>query len=41
MDPVYSFAVTLLELASGEYGTGLSLPLGCGNEVVVRAIEAP
>jgi L-fuconate dehydratase len=40
VDPVYSFAVTLLELADREYGTGLSFTLGRGNEVVVRAIEA-
>lgn len=39
-DPVYSYAVTLLELADGEYGTGLSYSLGRGNEVVVKAIEA-
>lgn len=39
-DPLYSYAVTVLELASGEFGTGLSYSLGRGNEVVVKAIEA-
>lgn len=39
-DPVYSYAVTLLELGDTEYGTGLSYSLGRGNEVVVKAIEA-
>ena len=39
-DPVYSYAVTILELSDGEYGTGLSYSLGRGNEVVVKAIEA-
>jgi L-fuconate dehydratase len=39
-DPVYSFAVTLIELGDGEFGTGLAYTLGRGNEVVVRAIEA-
>ncbi|MEZ6044164.1 MAG: enolase C-terminal domain-like protein [Planctomycetaceae bacterium] len=39
-DPVYSYAVTLLELGDGEYGTGLSYSLGRGSEVVVKAIEA-
>ena len=40
VDPVYSYAVTLLELADGEYGTGLTFTIGRGNEVVVKAIEA-
>tara|TARA_R110002095_G_scaffold147856_4_gene127873 strand:+ start:1728 stop:2972 length:1245 start_codon:yes stop_codon:yes gene_type:complete len=39
-DPVYSYAVTLLELGDTEYGTGLSYSLGRGNEVVAKAIEA-
>ncbi len=39
-DPAYSHAVTLLELADGRRGTGLTFTLGRGNEVVVRAIEA-
>ena len=39
-DPVYSYAVTLLELADGQFGTGLSYSLGRGNEVVAKAIEA-
>jgi L-fuconate dehydratase len=40
VDPRYSYAVTLLELEDGEYGTGLAFTLGRGNEVVCRAIEA-
>jgi L-fuconate dehydratase len=40
VDPKYSYAVTLVRLADGEYGTGLGFTLGRGNEVVVRAIEA-
>lgn len=40
VDPMYSYAVTLLELADGEYGTGLAFTVGRGNEVVVKAIEA-
>jgi L-fuconate dehydratase len=40
VDPQYSYAVTLLQLADGEYGTGLAFTLGRGNEVVVKAIEA-
>lgn len=40
VDPQYSYAVTLLELENGQYGTGLAFTLGRGNEVVVRAIEA-
>ncbi|MDA0835587.1 MAG: mandelate racemase [Planctomycetota bacterium] len=39
-DPKYSYAVTLLELDDGEFGTGLAFTLGRGTEVVVRAIEA-
>ncbi|MEX0728413.1 MAG: enolase C-terminal domain-like protein [Planctomycetaceae bacterium] len=39
-DPLYSYAVTLLELDDGEFGTGLAFTLGRGNEVVLRAIEA-
>jgi L-fuconate dehydratase len=40
VDPRYSYAVTLIELEDGEYGTGLAFTLGRGNEVVTRAIEA-
>jgi L-fuconate dehydratase len=40
VDPVYSYAATLLQLADGEYGTGLAFTVGRGNEVVVKAIEA-
>lgn len=39
-DPQYSYAVTLLALDNGEFGTGLAFTLGRGNEVVVKAIEA-
>jgi len=40
VDPVYSYAVTLLTLEDGEYGTGLAFTIGRGNEVVCKAIEA-
>jgi L-fuconate dehydratase len=40
VDPRYSYAVTLLQLEDGEYGTGLAFTLGRGNEVVCRAIDA-
>lgn len=40
VDPRYSYAVTLLQLEDGTYGTGLGFTLGRGNEVVCRAIEA-
>jgi L-fuconate dehydratase len=40
VDPRYSYAVTLLQLEDGEYGTGLAFTLGRGTEIVVRAIEA-
>jgi L-fuconate dehydratase len=40
VDPRYSYAVTLVQLEDGEYGTGLAFTLGRGNEVVVQAIEA-
>jgi L-fuconate dehydratase len=40
VDPRYSYAVTLVRLGDGEFGTGLAFTIGRGNEVVVRAIEA-
>jgi L-fuconate dehydratase len=39
-DPQYSYAVTLVDLGNGVFGTGLSFSLGRGNELVVKAIEA-
>ena len=36
-DPVYSYAVTLLEDVSGHTGTGLAFTLGEGNDLVCRA----
>ena len=36
-DPVYSYAVTLLEDDSGHTGTGLAFTLGEGNDLVCRA----
>jgi len=36
-DPVYSYAVTLLEDDSGKTGTGLAFTLGEGNDLVCRA----
>ncbi|MGA3171957.1 MAG: enolase C-terminal domain-like protein [Chthoniobacteraceae bacterium] len=38
-DPVYSYAVTLLQDDSGLTGMGLSFTLGQGNELVCRAAE--
>jgi L-fuconate dehydratase len=38
-DPVYSYAVTLLEDDSGQTGTGLAFTLGEGNDLVCRAGE--
>jgi L-fuconate dehydratase len=38
-DPVYSYAVTLLEDAAGRVGSGLAFTLGAGNELVCRAAE--
>ena len=35
----YSFAVTLVALERGAYGTGIVLTLGAGNELVCQAIE--
>lgn len=40
VDPTYSYAMTLIEIESGNYGTGLAFTIGRGNEVVVKAIEA-
>ena len=39
-DPAYSHALTVLELADGRVGTGLTFTLGRGNEIVVQAIKA-
>jgi len=39
-DPVYSYAVTLLEDDRGHTGSGLAFTLGGGNELVCRAIQA-
>ncbi len=38
-DPVYSYAVTLLEDAGGRRGSGLAFTLGAGNDLVCRAAE--
>ncbi len=38
-DPVYSYAVTLLQDDSGHTGTGLAFTLGEGNDLVCRAAE--
>jgi len=38
-DPVYSYAVTLLEDDKGRVGTGLAFTLGEGNDLVCRAAE--
>src|ERR1700683_2090514 len=38
-DPVYSYAVTLLQDDSGLTGMGLAFTLGQGNELVCRAAE--
>ncbi|MCX6970502.1 MAG: mandelate racemase [Verrucomicrobia bacterium] len=38
-DPVYSYAVTLLEDDSGQTGSGLAFTLGEGNDLVCRAAE--
>jgi L-fuconate dehydratase len=38
-DPVYSYAVTLLEDSVGRTGSGLAFTLGAGNELVCRAAE--
>lgn len=38
-DPVYSYAVTLLEDESGRIGTGLAFTLGEGNDLVCRVAE--
>ena len=39
MDPVYSYAVTLLESDDGLVGTGLAFTLGDGNGEICRMIE--
>lgn len=39
-NPVYSYAVTLLEDDRGRSGTGLAFTLGGGNDLVCGAIEA-
>lgn len=36
-DPIYSYAVTLLEAADGLVGSGLAFTLGEGNDLVCRA----
>jgi L-fuconate dehydratase len=38
-DPIYSYAVTLLEDESGLTGTGLAFTLGEGNDLVCQAAE--
>jgi L-fuconate dehydratase len=38
-DPVYSYAVTLLEDSAGRRGSGLAFTLGAGNDLVCRAAE--
>lgn len=38
-DPIYSYAVTLLEDESGNTGTGLAFTLGEGNDLVCRVAE--
>ncbi len=38
-DPVYSYAVTLLESDDGVVGTGLAFTLGDGNDEICRMIE--
>jgi len=39
-DPVYSYAVTLLQDERGRTGSGLAFTLGGGNDLVCRAIQA-
>jgi L-fuconate dehydratase len=39
-DPIYSYAVTLLEDGRGRTGSGLAFTLGGGNDLVCRAIQA-
>ncbi|MHB8522197.1 MAG: enolase C-terminal domain-like protein [Limisphaerales bacterium] len=38
-DPVYSYAVLLLQDAAGRVGSGLAFTLGAGNDLVCRAAE--
>lgn len=38
-DPVYSYAVTILQTDEGVQGTGLAFTLGEGNDLVCRAAE--
>ena len=38
-DPVYSYAITLLEDSAGRVGSGLAFTLGAGNDLVCRAAE--
>lgn len=38
-DPIYSYAVTLLETGSGPAGNGLAFTLGEGNQLVCEAAE--
>ena len=38
-EPIYSYAVTLLEDDSGHVGTGIAFTLGAGNDLVCRAAE--
>ena len=38
-DPIYSYAVTLLESDDGPIGTGLAFTLGDGNAEICRMIE--
>lgn len=38
VDPVYSLAVCLITTADGVRGTGITLTLGAGNDLVARAI---